>query len=49
MILAPASMAARELSTCSAIVVGTAGLFALVGTEPVMAQQRMQGLVIEMP
>ena len=34
------------LSTCSEIVIGTAGLLALVGKEPVIAQHRMQGLVM---
>src|SRR6056297_1077357 len=41
---APASKAACVLSTCSATVIGTAGLLALVGSEPVMATQMMQGL-----
>jgi hypothetical protein len=32
-------------STCSVIVVGTAGLFSLRGTEPVIATVMMQGEV----
>ena len=44
--LAPASKAAWVLSTCSVTVIGTAGLSALVGTDPVMATQMMQGLVM---
>src|SRR6056297_2955736 len=43
---APASKAACVLATCSATVIGTAGLLALVGTEPVMATQRIQGFVM---
>lgn len=45
MIEAPASTAAKLLSTCSEILIGTAGLAAFVGTEPVMAQHKMQGLL----
>ena len=41
--LAPASKAACVLSTCSATVIGTAGLFAFRGRLPVMATQMMQG------
>ena len=41
---APASNAAWVDSTCSSTVIGTAGLSAFVGTEPVIAQQIMQGL-----
>src|SRR6056297_1123422 len=44
--LAPASNASCALSICSGIVTGTAGLSALVGTEPVIATQMMQGLVM---
>ena len=44
--VAPASKAAWVLSTCSGTVIGTAGLSALVGTEPVIATQMMQGLVM---
>ena len=40
---APASKAAWVASTCSALVIGTAGLSALVGTEPVIATVTMQG------
>jgi len=40
---APASNAEWVYSTCSSMVIGTAGLFAFCGTEPVMATQRMQG------
>jgi hypothetical protein len=43
MIEAPASTAAWLLSTCSDTVIGTAGLLALVGTDPVIAQHKMQG------
>ena len=43
MIDAPASTASWLLSICSDTVIGTAGLLALVGSEPVMAQQMMQG------
>ena len=42
---APASTAAKLLSTCSEILIGTAGLAAFVGTEPVMAQHKIQGLL----
>ncbi len=41
---APASTAAWLLSTCSEMLIGTAGLAAFVGTEPVIAQHKMQGL-----
>ena len=40
---APASYASWVDSICSAMLIGTAGLAALVGTDPVMATQRMQG------
>ena len=43
---APALNAAWVLSICSAMVIGTAGLLALVGKDPVMATQMMQGWVI---
>ena len=42
--LAPASKAAWVDSTCSATVIGTAGLSDFCGTEPVIATQMMQGL-----
>lgn len=42
--LAPTSNASFVLSTCSARVIGTAGLLAFCGSEPVMATQMMQGL-----
>ncbi len=42
--VAPASNAAWVLSTCSAGVVGSAGLSALRGTEPVMATAITTGL-----
>jgi hypothetical protein len=42
--LAPASNASWVLSICSGTVIGTAGLFSLRGTDPVMATQMMQGL-----
>ncbi len=35
-----------SISTCSATVIGTAGLSSLRGTDPVMATQMMQGLVM---
>ncbi len=41
--VAPASKASWVDSTCSATVIGTAGLSAFCGTEPVMATQMMQG------
>ena len=44
--LAPASKAACVDSTCSAMVMGTAGLCSLRGTDPVMATVMMHGLVI---
>ena len=44
MIVAPASNAAWVLSICSDTVMGTAGLSALVGNDPVMATQMMQGV-----
>ena len=44
MMLAPASTAACALSICSAMLIGTAGLSSLRGTDPVIAQHRMQGL-----
>jgi len=44
MIVAPASTAAWLLSICSLTEIGRAGLFALRGTDPVIAQHRMQGL-----
>ena len=40
---APASNAACVDSTCSLTVIGTAGLFSLRGTDPVMATVMMQG------
>ena len=43
MIDAPASTASQLLSICSATEIGTAGLSALPGSEPVIAQHRMQG------
>ena len=43
---APASKAACVDSTCSAIVIGTAGLCSLRGTDPVIATVMMQGFVI---
>ena len=43
---APASKASCVLSTCSATVIGTAGLSAFCGTEPVIATQMMQGVVM---
>ena len=49
MMEAPASTAAWALSTCSATVIGTAGLFSLRGRLPVMATQMMQGVVIGLP
>ena len=42
--LAPASNASCVDSTCSAMLSGTAGLSALVGSDPVMATQMMQGV-----
>ncbi len=47
--LAPASNAACVLSTCSAGVVGTAGLSALRGTEPVMATAITTGVMVRTP
>ena len=44
--VAPASKASCALATCSAMVIGTAGLLALRGRLPVIATQMMQGLVI---
>src|SRR6476659_3622410 len=41
--VAPASNASCVDSTCSAIVIGTAGLSALRGSEPVMATEMMHG------
>jgi hypothetical protein len=41
---APASTAAWLLSTCSEILIGTAGLSFFFGTEPVIAQHNMHGL-----
>ena len=41
--VAPASKAACVDSTCSATVIGTAGLSFLRGSEPVMATEMMQG------
>jgi hypothetical protein len=43
--LAPASKAACVLSICSVTVMGTAGLSAFVGSEPVIATQIMQGFI----
>jgi hypothetical protein len=40
---APASIASWELSICSEMEIGTAGFISLVGSEPVIAQQRIQG------
>ena len=45
--VAPASNAAWVDSTCSAIVIGTAGLFSFFGSEPVMATVMMQGVVAD--
>src|SRR6478736_3785633 len=44
--LAPASNASCVLSICSPMVIGTAGLSALVGNDPVIATQMMQGLPV---
>ncbi len=44
--VAPASKAARVESTCSLMVIGTAGLCSLRGTEPVIATVMMHGVVI---
>jgi len=44
--LAPASKASCVLSICSGTVIGTAGLSALRGSDPVIATQMMQGLVV---
>ena len=44
--VAPASKASWVDSTCSATVIGTAGLFSFFGTEPVMATVITQGVVI---
>src|ERR1700761_6622947 len=46
--VAPASNAAWVLSTCSAGVMGTAGLSALRGTEPVMATATTTGLMLRL-
>jgi hypothetical protein len=46
-ILAPNSKAACVLSTCSSMEIGTAGLSDFFGTEPVIATQIMQGLLID--
>tara|TARA_R100000935_G_scaffold12923_1_gene25972 strand:+ start:1306 stop:1503 length:198 start_codon:yes stop_codon:yes gene_type:complete len=45
-IVAPASNAAWVLSICSEMSIGTAGLSALVGSDPVMATQMMAGLSV---
>lgn len=42
---APASNASCADSICSGTEIGTAGLSALVGSDPVMATQMMQGLL----
>ena len=47
--VAPASKASCVDSTYSAIVIGTAGLSAFVGNDPVMATVMMQGVVIGPP
>ena len=44
--LAPASKASWVLSTCSATVMGTAGLSVFCGTLPVIATQMMQGFCV---
>lgn len=41
--LAPASKASWVLSICSETVIGTAGLLAFFGNDPVIATQMMQG------
>src|SRR3569623_1672403 len=46
---APASSEACVDSTCSATVIGTAGLSFLVGTDPVIATVMMQGVVMPFP
>ncbi len=43
---APASKDSWADSTCSSTVIGTAGLFSLRGSEPVIATQMMQGLAV---
>ena len=43
---APAANTSAVLATCSATVFGTAGLQALVGSDPVMAMQMMQGVMV---
>src|SRR5690348_2075020 len=47
--VAPASNASCVESTCSAIVIGTAGLSRLVGSEPVIATVMMQGVSMALP
>jgi hypothetical protein len=42
--VAPASNASWVDSTCSAMLIGTAGLFSLRGREPVIATVMMQGV-----
>ena len=44
--LAPASKASCADSTCSATVIGTAGLSDFLGSEPVIATQMMQGFSV---
>src|SRR6478735_467760 len=46
---APASNASCVDSTCSATVIGTAGLSVLRGTEPVIATARTTGLMLSLP
>ena len=43
--VAPASKASWVDSTCSVTVIGTAGLSAFFGSEPVMATQMMHGFI----
>jgi hypothetical protein len=47
-IVAPASNAAWVDSTCSVIVIGTAGLFSLRGSDPVIATMMMQGFTLRL-
>ena len=46
---APASKASCVDSTCSATVIGTAGLSAFRGTEPVIATASTTGLMLSVP
>ena len=43
---APASKASCANSICSAMVIGTAGLSDFFGSDPVIAQQMMQGFLV---